>query len=154
MTSSAARVRAMLSARSVAVVGASDRPDSFGRRLTLEALRSPGIERVHLVHPTRTSVLDLPCVPSLSDVPEPVDLVMCGVPDKAVASTLALASERGDAGAVTFGLLSGFKDDVITAGGDMALVGGGGMGVGHTGSRGRAVGFIGGGPLPAGAHAP
>ncbi len=98
MTSSAARVRAMLSARSVAVVGASDRPESFGRRLTLEALRSPGIERVHLVHPTRTSVLDLPCVPSLADVPEPVDLVMCGVPDKAVASTLALASERGDGG--------------------------------------------------------
>jgi len=50
----------MLSARSVAVVGASDRPESFGRRLTLEALRSPGIERVHLVHPTRSSVLDRP----------------------------------------------------------------------------------------------
>ena len=26
---------------------------------------------------------------------EPVDLVLCGVPDKAVASTLAIASERG-----------------------------------------------------------
>jgi acyl-CoA synthetase (NDP forming) len=140
----------MLSARSVAVVGASDRPDSFGRRLTLEALRSPGIERVHLVHPTRTSVLDLPCVPSLADVPEPVDLVLCGVPDKSVASTLAIASERGDAGAVTFGLLSGFKEDVVAAAGDMALVGGGCMGFVNTTAGVRAIGYLERDPLPAG----
>src|SRR5262245_14750028 len=120
MTSSAARVRAMISARSVAVVGASDRVDSFGRRLTTEALRSPGIERVHLVHPTRTSVLDLQVVPSLADVPEPVDLVLCGIPDKALAPTLAIASERGDAGAVVFGPVHGFKEDVVVAAGDMA----------------------------------
>jgi acetate---CoA ligase (ADP-forming) len=150
MTSSAARVRAMLSARSVAVVGASDRPESFGRRLALEALRSPGIERVHLVHPTRPTVLDLPCVPSLADVPEPVDLVMCGVPDKAVASTLAMASERGDAGAVTFGLLSGFKDDVVAAVGDMALVGGGCMGFVNNVTGVRAIGYMERDPLPAG----
>src|SRR3954452_12975817 len=111
MTSSAARVRAMLSARSVAVVGASDRPDSFGRRLTTEALRSPGVERVHLVHPTRTSVFGKTCVPSLSDVPEPVDLVLLGVPDKALAPTLKIASERGDSGAVVFGPVHGFRDD-------------------------------------------
>jgi acyl-CoA synthetase (NDP forming) len=140
----------MLSARSVAVVGASDRPESFGRRLTLEALRSPGVERVHLVHPTRTTVLDRPCVPSLADVPEPVDLVMCGVPDKAVASTLALASERGDAGAVTFGLLSGFKDDVVAAAGDMALVGGGCMGFVNIVTGVRAIGYMERDPLPAG----
>jgi len=44
MSSSADRLRAMLSARSVAVVGAGDRAGSFGWRLTTEALRSPGIE--------------------------------------------------------------------------------------------------------------
>jgi acetate---CoA ligase (ADP-forming) len=150
MTSSGARVRAMMSARSVAVVGASDRPDSFGRRLTTEALRSPGIERVHLVHPTRTSVFDRPCVPSLADVPEPVDLVLCGVPDKAVASTLAIASGRGDAGAVTFGLLAGLKDDVVAAAGDMAVVGGGCMGFINTTTGVRAIGYLERDPLPTG----
>jgi acyl-CoA synthetase (NDP forming) len=140
----------MLSARSVAVVGASDRPDSFGRRLTTEALRSPGIERVHLVHPTRTTVLGRPVVPSLADVPEPVDLVLCGVPDKAVAPTLALASERGDAGAVTFGLLAGLKDDVVEAAGDLALVGGGCMGFVNTIAGVRAIGYMERDPLPAG----
>ena len=39
------RLRRMLEARIVAVVGASDRPDSFGWRLTTEVLRSPGVEQ-------------------------------------------------------------------------------------------------------------
>ena len=34
------RLRRMLEARSVAVVGASERPDSFGWRMTTEVLRS------------------------------------------------------------------------------------------------------------------
>ena len=79
-----ARLRAMMSARSVAVVGASERPGSFGWRVTTEVLRSPGLERVHLVNPGRAAVLGHPCVPSLADVPEPVDLVLLGVPDAAL----------------------------------------------------------------------
>jgi acyl-CoA synthetase (NDP forming) len=140
----------MMSARSVAVVGASDRADSFGRRLTTEALRSPGIGQVHLVHPTRTSVFDRPCVPSLSDVPEPVDLVLLGVPDKALAPILRIASERGDAGAVIFGPVHGFKDDVVAAVGDMAIVGGGCMGFVNTATGVRAIGYLERDPLPAG----
>ncbi len=150
MTSSAARVRAMMSARSVAVVGASDRVDSFGRRLTTEALRSPGVERVHLVHPTRTSVFGRTCVPSLADVPEPVDLVLLGVPDKALAPTLRIASERGDSGAVVFGPVHGVKEDVIAAAGDMAMVGGGCMGFVNTATGVRAIGYLERDPLPPG----
>ena len=44
-------VRTMLEAGSIAVVGASDRPGSFGERMTLEALRSAAGRRVHLVNP-------------------------------------------------------------------------------------------------------
>ena len=150
MSSSADRLRAMLSARSVAVVGAGDRAGSFGWRLTTEALRSPGIERVHLVHPTRSSAFGRPCVPSLADVPEPVDLVLLGVPDKALAPTLAIASERGDAGAVVFGPGHGVRDDVVTAAGDMALVGGGCMGFIDTTTGVRAIGYLERDPLPAG----
>jgi acetate---CoA ligase (ADP-forming) len=144
------RLRAMMSARSVAVVGASDRPDSFGLRLTTEALRSPGYERVHLVHPTRTSVLGRPCVPSLDDVPEPVDLVLLGVPDAALAPTLARASARGDAGAVVFGPAYGVKDEVVAAAGEMALVGGGCMGFVDTTTGVRAIGYLERDEIPAG----
>jgi len=140
----------MMSARSVAVVGASDRPDSFGWRLTTEALRSPGYERIHLVHPTRTSVLGRPCVPSLDDVPEPVDLVLLGIPDAALAPTLALASARGDAGAVVFGPAYGVKDKVVLAAGEMALVGGGCMGFVDTTTGVRAIGYLERDPVAAG----
>src|SRR3954468_23133596 len=84
------RLARMLGARSIAVVGASERPGSFGLRLATEALRSPSSPEVHLVHPTRPSVLGRRCLPSLTDVPEPVDLVLLGVPDNALVDQVTV----------------------------------------------------------------
>ena len=89
------RLRRMLEGRTVAVVGASERADSFGWRMATEVLRSPGIERSFLVHPRRDTVLGQPCLPSLADVPEPVDLVLLGVPDHALLDQVRLAAARG-----------------------------------------------------------
>ena len=140
-------------ARSVAVVGASDRPDSFGWRLTTEVLRSPGLSEVHLVHPTRREVLGRPCVPSLADVPDPVDLVLLGVPDAALAPTLEVAAARGDAGAVVYGPAYGVKEAVVAAAGEMALVGGGCMGFVDLTSGVRAIGYLERDPMPVGSIA-
>ena len=140
-------------ARSVAVVGASDRPDSFGWRVTTEVLRSPGLSRVHLVHPTRREVMGRPCVPSLTEVPEPVDLVLLGIPDAALAPTLELAAARGDAGAVVYGPAYGVKEDVVAAAGEMALVGGGCMGFVDLTSGVRAIGYLEREPMPVGSIA-
>jgi acetate---CoA ligase (ADP-forming) len=143
----------MMRARSVAVVGASDRPDSFGWRLTTEALRSPGLSDVHLVHPTRREVLGRPCVPSLDDVPGPVDLVLLGIPDPALAPTLEVAAARGDAGAVVYGPAYGVKEAVVAAAGEMALVGGGCMGFVDLTSGVRAIGYLERDPMPVGSIA-
>jgi acetate---CoA ligase (ADP-forming) len=143
----------MMSARSVAVVGASERPDSFGWRVTTEVLRSPGLERVHLVNPGRTSVLGHPCVPTLADVPEPVDLVLLGVPDPALVATLGQAAARGDAGAVVYGPAYGLRDEVIAAAGELAVVGGGCMGFVDTTTGVRAIGYLERDPLPTGSIA-
>ena len=143
----------MMSARSVAVVGASERPDSFGWRVTTEVLRSPGLERVHLVNPGRTSVLGHPCVPSLGDVPGPVDLVLLGVPDAALAPTLSLAAARGDAGAVIYGSAYGLRDEIVAAAGEMAVVGGGCMGFVDTTTGVRAIGYLEPDPLRTGSIA-
>jgi acetate---CoA ligase (ADP-forming) len=140
----------MMSARSVAVLGASERPDSFGWRLTTEVLRSPGLDRVHLVNPRRASVLGHPCVPSLVDVPEPVDLVLLGIPDAALVPALGQAAARGDAGAVVYGPAYGLKDEVVAAAGEMAVVGGGCMGFVDTTTGVRAIGYLERDPLPAG----
>ncbi len=140
----------MLSARSVAVVGASERPDSLGWRMATEVLRSPGFSEVHLVHPSRSTVLDQPCVPSLADVPDPVDLVLLGVPDAALVEQVRLASTRGDAGAVVFGSAHGLDAELAAAGDGLEVVGSGCMGFVNVTDGVRAIGYLERAPLPAG----
>ena len=77
----ASAVQAMLGARSVAVVGASARPGSFGERVVTELRRSPSAPAVHLVNPRYPEVQGMACVPSLSDLDGPVDLVLLAVGD-------------------------------------------------------------------------
>jgi acetate---CoA ligase (ADP-forming) len=140
----------MLEARTIAVVGASERPASFGLNLTTEVLRSPSARTVYLVHPRRRKVLGHRCLPSLADVPAPVDLVLLGVPDDVVPNQLAIASARGDAGAVVFGTTAGQADEIVATAGDMALCGPGCMGFVNLACGVRAIGYVERHPLPVG----
>ena len=135
-------VRRMLEARSIALVGASARPGSFGERMVLEALRSPSAPRLHLVHPSYSEVQGLPCVPSLAEVPDPVDLVLLGVPDGVLASQLELARQRGDGGAVVFGSAVGVGPEIRQAAGAMPVVGPACMGFVNVARGVRAVGYV------------
>ncbi|MFD7166994.1 acetate--CoA ligase family protein [Streptomyces violascens] len=68
---------------SVAVVGASDaegRPNTGITRQLIDWAQRVGA-RIHPVHPTRESVFGLPCIPSVSDLPEQVDLAVLLVGD-------------------------------------------------------------------------
>ncbi len=96
-------VSVMLEAGSVALVGASPRPGTFGQRMVEEVARSPARPAVHLVNPRYTEIGGRRCVPSLADLPAPVDLVLLGVPDAALEQQLTLAAQRGDRSAVIFG---------------------------------------------------
>ena len=136
------RLARMLEARSIAVVGASERPWSFGLRLATEVLRSPSRPTVHLVHPHHREVLGRPCVPSLADVPDPVDLVLMGVPDRLLPEQLALAAKRDDAGAVVFGTAPGLSDDLVAAAGPMPVCGAGCMGFVNLARGVRAIGYL------------
>lgn len=140
----------MLEARSIAVVGASERPGSFGLRLATEALRGPSSPVVHLVNPSRRTVLGRPCLPSLADVAGPVDLVLLGVPDDAVVEQVALARGRGDAGAVVYGSAPGLADQLRAAAGELALCGAGCMGFVNVARGVRAIGYLEREPLPSG----
>jgi acyl-CoA synthetase (NDP forming) len=86
--------------RSIAVVGATDRPGSYGAQalLNLDAVGYPG--EVWGVNPRRSSVLGRPCVPSVSDLPVAVDAVLVAIPAAGVASALEEAGARGCGGAV------------------------------------------------------
>jgi acetate---CoA ligase (ADP-forming) len=92
----------LLRPRSVAVVGATDRPGAYGAQalVNLDAIGFAG--PVWGVNPGRTEVLGRPCVPSVSDLPEPVDAVVVAIPAAGVAEAIEAAGARGCGGAVVF----------------------------------------------------
>jgi acyl-CoA synthetase (NDP forming) len=144
----------MLEARSVALVGASPRPGSFGRRMVTEVSRSPSRPEIFLVNPRYTKIDGRPCYPTLSDLPGPADLVLLGVPDAALEDQLTLAAEAGAAAAVIFGSAHGDRLRTslarIAAGAGMALCGAGCMGFVNVARGLRAIGYLEPDPLPAG----
>lgn len=145
-----AAVASMLGARSMAVVGASARVGSFGERMVTEALR--GSARVHLVNPRYRRIGESVCAPALSDLDEPVDVALLGVPDLALIGQLRAAADAGARSAVLFGSAHGIRDDVravaIDAG--MAVCGAGCMGFVNNAVGVRALGYLEPDPLPRG----
>jgi len=145
---------AMLEARSVALVGASPRPGTLGQRMVAEVARSPASPAMHLVNPKYREIGGLPCHPSLAALPGPVDLVLLGVPDAALAGQVELAAHRGDRSAVIFGGAhgDGLRDRIAALAGNagMALCGAGCMGFVNVGHGLRAIGYAEPDPLPAG----
>jgi acyl-CoA synthetase (NDP forming) len=140
----------MLGARSMAVVGASARPDSFGARMVLEAQR--GSARVQLVNPRYDHVGGLPCVPSLADLDQSVDVVLLGVPESAVLEQLELAAATGARSAVLFGSAHGLREKITATATDagMAVCGAGCMGFVNNALGVRALGYLEPDPLPKG----
>ncbi len=140
----------MLGARSMALVGASPRPDSFGSRMILEAQR--GSARFHLVNPRYDRIGELPCLPSLADLGEQVDVVLLGVPDAVLPDQLAAAAAAGARSAVLFGSAHGLRDTITSIATDagMALCGAGCMGFVNNALGVRALGYLEPDPLPDG----
>jgi acetate---CoA ligase (ADP-forming) len=162
-TSDRPALRAMLEARSVAVVGASARAGSFGERVRVELERSPSRPRIHLINPRYSEIAGHACVPSLADLAEPVDLVLFAVGDQALEEQFELAARRGDRSAVIFGSVVD-QDDPFATGPTslrgriaararehgMAVCGGGCMGFVNVSQGLRAIGYLERDPLPAG----
>ncbi len=150
----------MLEARSVALVGASARPGSFGQRMTQEVTRSPARPDVYLVNPRYQRIGERRCYPSLAELPGPVDLVLLGVPDAALEEQLGLAARRGDAAAVIFGNAHSEPSQAgpslrerlasIAEAAGMALCGAGCMGFVNICRGLYAIGYTEPDPLPAG----
>jgi acetate---CoA ligase (ADP-forming) len=146
----------MLEARSVAVVGASARPDSFGERVVTEVARSASAPEIHLVNPKYTEIAGLPCVPSLLAIKDPVDLVLFCIGDASLEAQLGLAAQRGDRSAVIYGSAVDADGSLrrrlaaIASEAGMEVCGGGCMGFVNGAHGLRAIGYIEPHPLPAG----
>ncbi|MEZ5093644.1 acetate--CoA ligase family protein [Nocardioides sp.] len=143
----------LLTPTSVAVVGASARPGSFGERLAIEALRSAGVSRVDLIHPQHAEVQGRRTTPTLGDLDHAPDLVLMGVPDRVIPEQLAAAAAAGAGGAVVFGNVPGLAADVRRAAEGLALCGAGCMGFVNPVAGVRAIGYLERDPIPAGSIA-
>ena len=103
----------LLAPRSVAVVGATSRPGSYADE-TLRNLKRLGFAgRVWGVHPTRKRVHGRTCVPTVADLPEPVDAVVVAIPAPGVPEVIEQAGARGCGGAVVYGAGFGETPDGI-----------------------------------------
>src|SRR5580658_7259262 len=92
----------LLSPKSVAVVGATDRRGSYAATalINLDEIGYSG--EVWGVNPGRTEVLGRPCVPTLADLPVTVDAVIVAIPAAGVPDVIEQAGARGCGGAVVF----------------------------------------------------
>jgi acyl-CoA synthetase (NDP forming) len=92
----------MLSPVSVAVVGATDRPGSYAAEALLNLGKVGFNGPVWGVNPRRSEVLGFPCVPSVAELPEPVDALIVAIPAAGVPEAIEQAGARGCGGAVVF----------------------------------------------------
>ena len=95
--------------KSLAIVGISRTDPGLGGQFFLKNLRRaqyPG--RIDLVHPTASEIEGLPAYPSLSVLPDPVDLALVCIPARFVPAVLEDCIRRGIPNAHI--LSSGFKE--------------------------------------------
>lgn len=98
----------LLNAKSVAIVGASQKSTKIGRK-PLEFLKKYNYKgQVFPVNPKYKHILGYQCYPDLKEIPSEVDLCLIAVPAKYVLDVLVACAEKGIKSAVVFS--SGFAE--------------------------------------------
>src|SRR5262245_63791064 len=94
-------IEPLLRPRSVAVLGASDRPSPS--RMVIESLDRIGFEGpVYPVNPKYQTLFGRPCYPTVADLPEPVDVLAVCVNHARVLEHMRPAARRGVRAAIIF----------------------------------------------------
>src|SRR5260370_24878061 len=101
------RIDPLVKPRSVAIVGATDRPSPA--RSVIESLGAIGFTgAIYPVNPKYQSVRNHACYPSLADVPEAPDVVVFSIRKALIPEQVRLAVNRGARAAVIYD--SGFAE--------------------------------------------
>jgi acyl-CoA synthetase (NDP forming) len=98
----------LLEPRSIAVVGANDRPASYADSVLRNLERAGFAGPVWGVNPNREEVHGRACFPSVLDLPEPADAVVVAIPAAKVPAAVAECVERSCGGAIV--LSAGFGE--------------------------------------------
>lgn len=92
----------LLRPRSVAIVGASDKPGALGASVLANLERHGFTGDIHLINPKRDSIGGRPCLTSIDDLPAGVDAAVLAIPGAAVLDTVRALAARGVGAAVIF----------------------------------------------------
>jgi acyl-CoA synthetase (NDP forming)/RimJ/RimL family protein N-acetyltransferase len=104
----AASIKQFFAARSVAVIGASRRVDTIGQTLVRNLVMGDYQGRVYVVNPAAQAVAGLPAWPSVSDIPDDVDVAIVAVPADSVQDVVLDCAAKGVHGLVV--ISSGFAE--------------------------------------------
>lgn len=80
MKSAPINFEAFLCPRSIAVIGATERPDTWGNWITRSLIEDDFPGAIHPINPRAGTILGKPAYPKVADVPGPVDLAIIAIP--------------------------------------------------------------------------
>jgi acetyl coenzyme A synthetase (ADP forming)-like protein len=99
-TASANALRRVLYPHSVAVIGASRKPDAVGAAIVRNLLAFGFKGPVYPVNPAATEIQSLPCYPTVLEIDAPVDLAVIAVPATRVVEAARQCGQKGVAALV------------------------------------------------------
>jgi acyl-CoA synthetase (NDP forming) len=95
------RLEALFQPRSIAVIGASEKP-GVGRRMVASLDRIGFAGAIYPVNPAYPTILGHPCYPSIANVPEAPDVAVFCLGHQRVLEAFIAAARRGIKGAVIY----------------------------------------------------
>ena len=96
------RLAPLLTPRSVALVGASPKPGTVGRGMIASAMMGESPSRIYRINPNYPEIDGIRCYASLTDLPEPAEMVVLGVANARLEAALADAIAHGARAATIF----------------------------------------------------
>ena len=95
MSNNSLSLEKLFNPRSIAVVGASNRPNAYGSMVLDMLMEHQCPLPIYPVNPRQTRVKGMRCYPDLASVPKPVDLAYIALPASLGADVLEQAAEAG-----------------------------------------------------------
>lgn len=94
--------------RSVAVIGASEKPRSVGRTILRNLLDTPFGGAVYPIHPSQSQVLGIKAYPHVGAAPEPIDLAIIATPAQTAPDMIRECADAAVNGVVI--ISAGFRE--------------------------------------------
>ena len=98
----------MMHPKSVAIIGASPKPDSVGNELVKRAVEARFNGQIFAINPKYTEIEGVPCYPSVANVPSPIDVAIIATPAPTVLDVIKECASVKISNVVI--ISSGFKE--------------------------------------------